>query len=229
MFGKNVLCLGQSFINCAVQPFFIITCILSCLVSLLYFVSDYHFGQGSRRMSCVLSPRLAILLLFISSSTFLFFKIPTGSRVDIYSQLPVLHGCHSFPHPLEDVKFCSDCSINSLSSGPVSLLAFVISFSWCWCPCDNWCFLIVLFAVSLLWDICGLFLCSCAGSSWEQLLELGCKLLGGGRGMGRAFLWLVCLCGWSEVLFCPPKYHAQPCSCLETAAGSLLIAVGRVQ
>lgn len=126
------------------------------------------------------------------------------------------------------VKSCSDCSINSLSLGPVSLLAFVISFSWCCCPRDDWCFLIVLFAVSLLWDVCGLFLCSCAGSSWEQLLELGCKLLGGDRGMGRAFLWLVCLCGWSEVLFCP-KYHTQPCSRLETAAGSLLIAVGRVQ
>lgn len=103
MFGKNVLCLGQSFINCAVQPFFIITYILFCLVSLLYFVSDYHFGQGSRRMSRVLAPRPAILLLFISSSTFLFFKkIPTRFRVDIYSQLPVLHGCHSSSHPVGD-------------------------------------------------------------------------------------------------------------------------------
>ena len=72
VFGKKrfSLCVKVSLLCCS--AFLYRNIYSTCLVCRLYFVSDYHCGQDSRRMASVLFPSLAVLL-FVSSSTFFCF------------------------------------------------------------------------------------------------------------------------------------------------------------
>lgn len=222
VFGKKrfSLCVKVSLLCCS--AFLYRNIYLTCLVCRY----TLYRSLCSRRMASVLFPSLAVLLLFVSSSTFFCFLETFQQGLELmHTHSCLFHGCHTyFPHPLEDVKSSPGLLCDLLFFRWAQCLwAFAISFSWCGCPCDGWCLLIVLFALSLrlgrLWP---LFAQLCR-MELGAVVEAWLQVAGGRPGMGRAFLWLVCPCGlrcFSVLLNITPA----PPLCLETAAGPSLTA-----
>ena len=154
-------------------------------------------GRAPEEWLCPLSQPSSSPVVCKLFNFFLFLRnIPAGSRVDVYSQLP-LHGCHDFAHPLEDVKRTSDCSMNCSFLGPSVFVGICYPIFMVWVPLRRLvpldCALCIEPPLGRLWPLFAQLCRMELGAVVEAWLQVAGGRQGDGQGVPLAgvSLWLV--------------------------------------